>query len=330
MIAAGLLRQLAGHPAMPVESKLSMLRTVELDGQRRIERRIAADPSTAVPGPLVEVFDCGGSEVLPGAKVANPTTSGDAVVAEAAITTLDLRNFMRDVFGRDSVDDHGLSIDSCVHYSRSYCNAFWEDGRCVFGDGDGLIFKNFTSSNDFVGHEVMHGVTEYTAKLEYEREAGALNESMSDVFGVVFRQWLAKEDLATSDWSVGSDLMGPTALQLGWTCLRHIAEPAANFSMTKQPSRYSEYDASEEPHINSGIPNRAFFLATTALALPSWIGAARIWYRALTSKEASPAMGFSKFAALTITAAIELQHEIPGAEHAVRMAWDAVEVTPAS
>ncbi len=328
MIAAGLLRQLAGHPAIPVESKLALLRTIELDSQRHLKRQLGPQASAGVSRPLVEVFDCGGIEVLPGARVVNPSTSGDAAVARVALTTLDLRNFMNEVLGRDSVDDHGLSIDSSVHYSRSYCNAFWENDRCVFGDGDGLIFNNFTSSNDFVGHEVMHGVTEYTVNLEYEREAGALNESMSDVFGVVFRQWLAKQDLATADWSIGSELMGPTALQLGWTCLRHVAEPAAKFSMTKQPDRYSEYDSSEEPHINSGIPNRAFFIATTALAQPSWVGSAQIWYRALTSPDASPSMGFSKFAKLTATAATELCGQIPGAEKAVRMAWNAVEVTP--
>lgn len=328
MIAAELLRRLAGHPDVPPESKLSLLRTVELDTKRRLQRKLARRHTIEASKSLIEVFDCGGNEVLPGAKVSNPSASSDSVVARVALITLDLRDFMSVVLGRNSVDDHGLSIDSSVHYSRSYCNAFWEDDRCVFGDGDGLIFKNFVSSNDFVGHEVMHGVTEYTAKLEYEREAGALNESMSDVFGVVFRQWRAKQDLSTAEWSIGSDMMGPTALQLGWTCLRHVAEPSASFSMTKQPSRYSDYDGSEEPHINSGIPNRAFFLATTALALPSWTSTARIWYRALTSANAFPSMTFSKFATLTVNAAIELGDQLPGAVDAVSKAWNAVEVTP--
>lgn len=326
MIAAELLRRLAGHPDVPVESKRSLLRTIEFDRKRRLQPKLARQHFLVASKTLVEVFDCGGNEVLPGARVSNPIASDDAVVARVALTTFDLRDFMSEVLGRNSVDDLGLSIHSSVHYSRSYCNAFWEDNRCVFGDGDGLIFKNFVSSNDFVAHEVMHGVTEYTAKLEYRSEAGALNESMSDVFGVVFRQWHAKQDLSTAEWSIGSDMMGPTAIQLGWTCLRHVAEPSASSSMTRQPSRYSEYDASEEPHINSGIPNRAFFLTTKALGLPSWTTGARIWYRALTSADASPAMTFSKFAALTVSAAIELGDQIPGAVNAVRTAWNAVEV----
>ena len=69
-----------------------------------------------------------------------------------------------------------------MHYDRGYANAFWDGAQMVFGDGDGEIFGNFTGSIDVTGHELTHGVTQYTANLSYEGQSGALNESISDVF----------------------------------------------------------------------------------------------------------------------------------------------------
>lgn len=253
-----------------------------------------------------------------------PETSGDVVAMRAAATIAKLRIFLSEVLGRDSIDDLGMSVDTSIHYSRSYCNAFWDDDRCVFGDGDGLIFKDFTSSVDFVCHEVMHGVTQYSAHLDYENEAGALNESLSDVFGVIFRQWGAGQDASVADWAIGMDMMGPTALQLGWTCLRDLSNPGSRHSMTKQPWQYTKYDPSGEPHINSGIPNHAFFLFATQLGRPSWCEPAKIWYRALTSPEVTPQTDFAKFSALTERIAADEFQGIPGVLAAVRFAWSSV------
>ena len=81
-------------------------------------------------------------------------------------------------FGRDSIDGEGLVLTSTVHYDRGYANAFWDGAQMVFGDGDGEIFGNFTGSIDVTGHELTHGVTQYTANLSYEGQSGALNESI--------------------------------------------------------------------------------------------------------------------------------------------------------
>ncbi|WP_435477417.1 M4 family metallopeptidase [Variovorax sp. GB1P17] len=257
-----------------------------------------------------------------------PETSGDVVAIRTVEVTAKLRMFLSEVLGRDSIDDRGMSIDTSIHYSRSYCNAFWDDDRCVFGDGDGLIFKDFTSSNDFVCHEVMHGITQYSADLDYENEAGALNESISDVFGVIFRQWAAGQDVSAADWAIGVDMMGPTALELGWTCLRDLASPDSERSMTKQPRRYSQYDPGGEPHINSGIPNHAFFAFATQLGRPSWCEPARIWYRALISPEVTTKTDFAKFSALTERIAVNEFSGVPGVLAAVRSAWSSVGVVP--
>src|SRR6185312_7752790 len=92
------------------------------------------------------------------------------------------------VYGRDSLDGAGLPLDASVHYGDRYDNAFWDGTRMVFGDGDGTTFTRFTVAVDVVGHELTHGVTEHAAGLAYRGQSGALNESVSDVFGSLVKQ----------------------------------------------------------------------------------------------------------------------------------------------
>lgn len=86
-------------------------------------------------------------------------------------------------FGRNSLNDAGAPLDATVHYGTDYDNAFWDGERMVFGDGDGEVFVGFTASTTVIGHELAHGVVQYTANLEYQGQPGALNESIADVFG---------------------------------------------------------------------------------------------------------------------------------------------------
>ncbi len=72
-------------------------------------------------------------------------------------------------------------------------NAFWNGEQMAYGDGDGVIFRNFTGSLDVVGHELTHGVESFTSNLEYRNQSGALNEHFADVFGVLVRQWINGE-----------------------------------------------------------------------------------------------------------------------------------------
>src|SRR5262249_39765261 len=145
-----------------------------------------------------------------------------------------------------------------------------------------------------------HGVTEYSANLEYKNEPGALNESISDVFGSMFRQWQAGQTVGQADWQIGKDLLAPPANDLGWRCIRDLSNPADVHSMTKQPSKYSDYVQGGGPHDNSGIPNHAFFQAAMGVGGHSWKGVGLVWYMALTSKDASSNISFSEFALLTI------------------------------
>ena len=176
-----------------------------------------------------------------------------------------------------------------VHYEQDYDNAFWDGTQLVFGDGDGQVFDRFTKPIDVLGHELSHAVTQFTADLTYEGQSGALNESVSDVFGACIKQRHLGQDAADADWLVGEGIFLPG---INGRALRSMSEPGTAYDdpqIGKDPQVGSMADYVETTddnggvHLNSGIPNRAFVLAARAIGGESWSGAGRIWYAALTS-----------------------------------------------
>jgi Zn-dependent metalloprotease len=119
---------------------------------------------------------------------------------------------------------------------------------------------------------------------------------MSDVFGSMFRQWRANQTVFTADWLIGKDIMGPGAINRGFTCLRDMSNPAANHCLSPQPTHFSQYRDGMDPHESSGIPNFAFYKAAMAVGGKSWEKVGRIWYQALTGFSASPNMKMKVFA----------------------------------
>src|SRR5262249_48783059 len=158
----------------------------------------------------------------------------------------------------------------------------WNGVQMIYGDGDGSIFVDFTQGRDVIAHELTHGVTQYSARLSYTGDAGGLNESISDVFGSMFRQWRADQTAAQADWLIGHDILGPGAIAKGFTCLRDLGNPAARHCLTPQPKEYSQITTGMDPHYVSGVPNLAFYKAAKAIGGRSWDTAGQIWYRALT------------------------------------------------
>ncbi|WP_078322711.1 M4 family metallopeptidase [Mycobacteroides chelonae] len=273
--------------------------------------------------PETPVFDCRQTTSLPGVAVADPATSKDATVQRAFTETADVVRFYRECFGRNSVDNAGMTLISSVHYGVKYANAFWNGSQMAYGDGDGQLFLDFTKANDVIGHELTHGVTQFTAGLNYENEAGALNESISDVFGSMFRQWQAGQSADKADWLIGKDILGPRALAKGYTCLRDLADPAAEHCLSPQPAHYRDYVPGSDPHDGSGIPNHAFYLAATKHGAKSWEAVGTVWYEALTSPKARKNMTFKAFAKLTR----QIAAARPGADSpasAVDEAWTEV------
>ncbi|MEZ0385135.1 M4 family metallopeptidase [Mycobacterium sp. pW045] len=282
-----------------------------------IANRLASQPESTV-------FNCKNTRSLPGAPVLNPDSSSDETASRAHRETLAVADFYAQCFGRNSVDNAGMTLVSSIHYDVHYSNAFWNGTQMTYGDGDGEVFVDFTASTDVIGHELTHGVTQFTAGLNYTNEAGGLNESVSDVFGTMFRQWRKNQTVDQADWLIGADIIGPKAAAKGYTCLRDMADPGAQHCLSRQPGHYRDYVPGGDPHTNSGIPNRAFYLAAKAIGGQSWEKAGKAWYAALTSPKATPNMKMKSFANLTRSAAKSLFAADTAVYSAIDAAWEAV------
>uniref|UniRef100_UPI0015F00E3D M4 family metallopeptidase n=1 Tax=Streptomyces shenzhenensis TaxID=943815 RepID=UPI0015F00E3D len=235
-------------------------------------------------------------------------------------------------YQRDSIDGSGLPLNASVHYDVNYDNAFWNGEQMVFGDGDGEIFTDFTSSVDVIGHELTHGVTQYTANLEYYGQSGALNESVSDVFGSLIKQYSLGQSAGDADWLIGEGLLAPG---VHGVALRSMKAPGTAYDDPRlgkdpQPATMQDYVRTSRDnggvHINSGIPNHAFYLLATALGGNSWERAGQIWYDVLTGGELRSDATFADFAKLTVAAA-KARYQAGGEEsEAVLKAWAQVGV----
>lgn len=277
------------------------------------------------------IFDAGNTENLPGNLVRREggKVKGDKTVTEAYDYSGTTYNFFKDVFGRNSIDTRGMKLDSTVHYGEEYNNAFWNGTQMVYGDGDGEIFQRFTKSIDVIGHELAHGVTQYEAALEYEGQAGALNESFSDVFGSLVKQYFFKQKPDKADWLIGNGLF---ARKVKGVALRSMKEPGTAYNdptigKDPQPSHMKNYvDTTSDNggvHINSGIPNRAFYLTAMELGGYAWEKAGRIWYVALTDRLRERS-NFEKAANITYEVASTLYGRESHEEKAVKNAWNQV------
>ncbi|TFC09758.1 M4 family metallopeptidase [Cryobacterium sp. MDB2-33-2] len=272
----------------------------------------AARGGAATPGELDRaVLDAGGLERLPGRLVRSKVQApvGDVAVNEAWDGLGHTHDLFWTGFGHDSIDGHGLPLEASVHYGRNYDNAFWDGERMVFGDGDGEVFNRFTASLTVIGHELTHGVTQFSANLAYEGQSGALNESVSDVFGSLVEQFALGQSVAEASWLIGAGLFTD---QVQGAALRSLKAPGTAYNddvlgMDPQPSDMSGYvdsvDDNGGVHLNSGISNRAFYLVAAELGGNAWEGAGRIWYDTLTSGTLRPRVDFSGFARATVTAA---------------------------
>ena len=325
-----LLERIASsHPDAGVGARYGA--TLQQDTLMR-ERRASAGATAAAAGDAAfTVHTAKNTTDLPGDVVrsAGDAASGDEAVDEAYTGVQATLALYSEVYGRSSYDGKGAPVVATVHYDKDYDNAFWDGTQLVVGDGDGTVFERFTKPVDVLGHELSHAVTQFTANLTYEGQSGALNESMSDVFGSCLKQRVNQQSAADADWLIGEGIFLPS---VAGKALRSMSEPGTAYddpSLGKDPQVASMDDYVETTddnggvHTNSGIPNRAFYLAATAIGGNAWDGAGAIWYAALTSGVAADA-DFATFAAATTTAATAVSAD---AEAAVTKAWTSVGVT---
>ena len=313
----------------------SLATSDELRDERAVrgtETRLAIGfgETAAVTEPTLDrtIYDTGTSQQLPGREVrgeGGPDT-GDIAVTEAYDGLGATFALFAEVFGRDSIDGNGLPLEATVHYGKKYDNAFWNGERMVFGDGDGEVFERFTISLTVIGHELAHGVTQFTSGLEYEGQSGALNESMSDVFGVLVEQYALGQSVEQASWLVGEGLFTP---EVEGTALRSMKAPGTAYDddvlgKDPQPDHMDDYIETQQDnggvHLNSGIPNRAFYLVAESLGGNAWERAGAIWYDTLLTN-LDDRTDFAGFAAATVTAAADRYGEPSDEVAAVVTGW---------
>lgn len=312
----------------------TLVSTSRLRGERKIRGLVAAAATPSSHGRRT-ISDCGNSTLLGSATVARtedgPKSKDDSV--NRAFEGLgDTRDFYQQVFDRDSIDGQGMRLNGFVHYGDAYNNAFWDGTEMVFGDGDGVLFTDFTKSIDVIGHELTHGVTEQAAGLIYHNQSGALNESMSDVFGSLVKQWVKKQSADQADWLIGAEIFTP---DFEADALRSMKEPGKAYNnptlgKDPQPDHMRKYvnlpDTDDGDnggvHINSGIPNKAFYLTSIGIGGFAWEAPGHIWYASLLASNQNT--NFQEFADTTYLKAGQLYGAQSAEQQAVVAAWKEV------
>ena len=305
--------------------------TEQLTTERRMAGFIGAPPVPAPRQKQRNIYDAGGRRGLPGQLV-----MGDGLMVSTDIEAMEAfegsgatYDFYAKVFLRNSIDNGGMPLDSTIHYGTEFNNALWNGRQMIYGDGDRKLFNRFTASIDVIAHELTHGVTQFTAGLDYHGEAGALNEHISDAFGIMVKQYWHNETVLESDWLIGGELF---MRSVHGVAVRSMKAPGTAYDdpilgKDPQPRHMSGYvhtsDDNGGVHINSGIPNHAFYRTATALGSYSWHVAGRIWYRVLTTM-LLPHAGFQRFANATAVAAGELYGIGGTVQLAVAEGWHAV------
>lgn len=313
--------------------------TLKVSAQLRGRRQALADFSAAAfrvvsGGKDRIIYDAEHGANLPGTIVRREgdPPSEDVTVNEAYDGSGVTYDLFFSEYQRNSIDDNGMRLDSTVHYRLGYDNAFWDGEQMVYGDGDenlpdeDRLFNRFTIAIDIMGHELTHGVTQFEAKLQYFQQPGALNESMSDVFGSLVKQYQLGQTATEADWIIGGGLLTENVNGVG---IRSMKAPGTAYDdpvlgKDPQPGHMRDYvntiSDNGGVHINSGIPNHAFYVTAVELGGNAWARAGKIWYVTLKDKLTATST-FQDCANLTHQVAGELYGAGSIEQQAVQKGW---------
>ncbi|MBH8605400.1 M4 family metallopeptidase [Thermoactinomyces sp. CICC 10522] len=258
---------------------------------------------------------------LPGTLIrSSSTTFSDPAAVDAHAYAERVYDYYKNTFGRNSYDNKGAPIISSVHVGNKWNNAAWIGTQMVYGDGDGTTFRTLSGGLDVIGHELTHAVTQSTADLIYQGESGALNESISDIFGAM---------IDSDDWDIGEDVYTPG---IAGDALRSMSDPTKYGDPDNYANRYTGPDDNGGVHTNSGINNKAAYLMAqggSAYGVQvSGIGRAKtanIYYRALNYYLYSSS-NFSSMRQAAIQAATDLYGANSAEVNTVKNAYSAVGV----
>ena len=290
------------------------------------------------------IFDVGTDTRLPGRSV---RVEGGKPVRDKAVnqvydnTGITLDFFLK-VFGRHSLDDRGMPVESAVHYGDHFSNAMWTGEQMVYGDGDQHV-GGFTQALDIIAHELTHGVVQHMVPgglgavrlavkdREFEGQthalkgqSGALNESFSDVFGSMVKQWHAQEEAGQANWLLGENMLAPHYGK----AIRSLKDPG-NRKLTwyedDQFKTMAQYIDGADVHDSSGIPSHAFYLTAKKIGGFSWETAGPIWYHAMSRLHSRAS--FADAAKATKESADSLFGSKSKESSAVAAAWKTVKVS---
>jgi Zn-dependent metalloprotease len=309
--------------------------------------RYGAVPAAGAPDTSREVrlsvFDVAGTENLPGALVrsGNGPRARDAAANEAFENAAIALKFYREVVGRNSVDGRGMPIDSAVHFGEGFPNAFWSGSQMIYGDGNEHV-GGFTKALDLIAHELTHGVTQHLIpqglgvvkvpprEREFEEQkyalkgqAGALNESLSDVFGCMVKQWHTGQTVDKADWLIGK---GVVREPFGFA-IRSLKSPGdrkLTWCEDAQIRSMDQYEEGCDAHDAAGIPSHAFYRAAMKMGGHSWEKAGPVWMNGYASLRADA--GFRDAANATIAVAAAHFGKDSVEAGAVKAAWQEVKV----
>jgi Zn-dependent metalloprotease len=223
----------------------------------------------------IQTFNANNSDGSSLFYISNTTNTGwNATATSAHFNAGAAFDYFKTTFSRNSINGTGGTITSIINVTQNGSamdNAYWNGAAMFYGNGN-TAFKPLAGSMDVAGHEMTHGVVQATANLEYQSQPGAINESMADVFGCMMDK---------ADWKVGEDITKTSYISTG--CLRDMSNPHNGNGNGYQPAKMSEYDPTTSDnggvHINSGIPNHAYYFFATSVTTAK---AELVYYRALT------------------------------------------------
>ena len=232
-------------------------------------------------------------------------------------------------FKQDSVDNRRKMLIGNIHVADEVANRYrnFKENQMLYGDGNRLLY-HFTNTVDCVAHEIMHGIIAYSCSLYYEKQSGALNESISDYFAMMVEQWWAKENDTDADWLVGKNVIRPGIQGVALRSFKNSGQAYDDSELGRDTQVWHMKDYVKSPNTadgdfsgvntNLGIPNYAFYCFCYNWHGNSWEGPGYIWYK--TMLQLKPTATFKDFADLTMTLATQ-DFKGDGTAKTVKYAW---------
>ncbi len=297
----------------PPPQREGALNTLAMNGTFRARRRaVRAGHSLCTPAPgRRAVFSATIHSKLPGAlqRSENMAPTGDLAVDEAYDALGSIHAFFSTTL--DSPAPDSLPWSAAILVGHNYANACWNGAQIVCGDGC-PFFNRFTCCLELLGHEAAHAFIQAKPGLLDCDEPGALAEHFADVFGILLKQHSLGQTAHQSDWLIGAGIFTE---RVNGVALRSMQAPGTAYhdillGKDPQTSHVRHYLHTEKDnggvHINSGILNRAFYLAATAIGGYAWERAGRLWRDTLCDPRLLPNTGFRRFAELLLDNAARL------------------------